>query len=49
MGKWLEVLRAIDKEDGKEPIRLAKLPFDPFAGNLLEHFVREKTRSKTEV
>ena len=49
MGKWLEALRAIDKQDDKEPAKPAKVPFDPFAGSILERFAREKTPSHAEV
>ena len=48
MGKWLEALRAIDKHDGNEPAKPAKVPFDPFAGSILERFAREKTPSDAE-
>jgi hypothetical protein len=49
MGKWLEALRAPDKRDGNEPAKPAKVPFDPFAGSILERFAREKTPSHAEV
>ncbi len=45
MGKWLEALRAIDKQDDKEPAKPAKAPFDPFAGSILERFDCAKTPS----
>ena len=48
MGKWLEALRSIDKQDDKEPAKPAKVPFDPFAGSILERFAREKTPSDAE-
>jgi hypothetical protein len=49
MGKWLEALRAFDKQDDKEPAKPAKAPFDPFAGSPLECFPREKSPSHAEV
>ena len=49
MGKWLEALRAIDKHDGNEPAKPAKVPFDPFAGSILERSAREKTQPDTVV
>ena len=49
MGKWLEALRAIDKHDGNEPAKPAKVPFDPFAGSILEHSAREKTQADAVV
>ncbi len=48
MGKWLEALRAIDKQDGNEPAKPAKAPFDPFAGSPLERSACQKTRSEAE-
>ena len=49
MGKWLEALRAIDKHDGNEPAKPAKVPFDPFAGSILERSAREKTQADAVV
>ena len=49
MGKWLEALTAIDKHDGNEPAKPAKVPFDPFAGSILEHSAREKTQADSVV
>ena len=49
MSKWLEALRAIDKHDGNEPAKPAKVPFDPFAGSILEHSAREKTQADAVV
>ena len=49
MGKWLEALRAFDKQDDKEPAKPAKDPFDPFAGSPLERFAREKNPSDAVV
>ena len=49
MGKWLEALRAIDKQDDKEPAKPAKVPCDPFAGSTLERSAREKTQPDTVV
>ena len=48
MGKWLEALRAFDKQDDKEPAKPAKDPFDPFAGSPLECSACQKTRSEAE-